>query len=478
MIKTQSWIPKTASALIGVLLAAQLTAGAQPLPARPPQFVLLAFDGSKSLNFWNDSRSFAQASRSESKPLDFTYFISGVYFLNSKAKGLYKGPKHVAGASDIGFGETVADISSRVEQVNAAFEEGHEMASHANGHFDGSAWSASDWASEFDLFNQLVFGVFQNNGLASGSLRFDAASVVGFRAPLLGVSAGLWPTLSQFKFRYDTSRTNSTSYWPEKLGGVWNFPLAMLKIAGTSKKTLSMDYNFYVAQSGGTPNASQGALYEQQMYETYVRYFDGNYAGNRAPVHIGHHFSLWNGGAYWRAMKRFADYACGKPEVRCITYKDYADYLDQLAPETLASYRKGEFTREGVAAIGSLATHQPGLLALADPGELQLQVDATEHGFLARAIDDQGGALTARTHLRWELNGRKVGVGASLDLSRLTETGQLTLRAGTRTHGEILSQTYELTQPNSETLELSAAPLEDQALIGDLPEAHTDEESR
>ena len=48
---------------------------------RPPQYVLLAFDGSKSLPFWEESRDFAREN-----DIKFTYFISGVYFLHSGTK--------------------------------------------------------------------------------------------------------------------------------------------------------------------------------------------------------------------------------------------------------------------------------------------------------------------------------------------------------------------------------------------------------
>jgi hypothetical protein len=62
---------------------------------------------------------------------------------------------------------------------------------------------------------------------------------------------------------------------------------------------------------------------------SYRNYFKGNFAGTRAPVFIGHHFSRWNDGVYWEVMKTFAREECGKPEVRCVTYRELADYLDR-----------------------------------------------------------------------------------------------------------------------------------------------------
>jgi len=64
-----------------------LTAG-----QRPPQYVMLAFDGSKSLSFWESSRAFARDSN-----VRFTYFISGVYFVDDAHKSVYQGPRRSAG---------------------------------------------------------------------------------------------------------------------------------------------------------------------------------------------------------------------------------------------------------------------------------------------------------------------------------------------------------------------------------------------
>jgi hypothetical protein len=106
-----------------------------------------------------------------------------------------------------------------------------------------------------------------------------------------------------------------------------------------------MDYNFYVAQTAAKPDPAHSAIYEQQMLDTYLRYFQASYEGNRAPIHIGHHFSTWNGGAYWRALQRFAATVCGMPEVKCVTYRELSDFMDSVSPEIVAAYRKGDFEK-------------------------------------------------------------------------------------------------------------------------------------
>ena len=122
-----------------------------------------------------------------------------------------------------------------------------------------------DWSYEFAQHTSLLFGIFSNNGLNTADVKpwlFTEKDIVGFRAPYLSTSPGLWGALAKAGFRYDTSRTDSPDYWPAKTTqGFWNFPLATLKIAGSGKATLSMDYNFYMAQSAAKDDlADQGGI--------------------------------------------------------------------------------------------------------------------------------------------------------------------------------------------------------------------------
>jgi hypothetical protein len=54
----------------------------------PPQFVLLAFDGSNEVEFWKTTRQFAASAE-----VRFTYFISGVFFLLDADKNFLRGPR-------------------------------------------------------------------------------------------------------------------------------------------------------------------------------------------------------------------------------------------------------------------------------------------------------------------------------------------------------------------------------------------------
>lgn len=349
---------------------------------RPPQFVMLAFDGSKDVGFWKESQAFADATATNQPDADgkdapgflrFTYFASGVYFIADNTKEIYVEPAKGAGKSAIGFGGTTANLKPRVEQMAKAMEAEHEIASHGNAHYDASAYTEAQWDKEFDQFEVLMKNAWKGKAQgwknkAGSSIGADQADkepknwvsyfendVIGFRAPLLGVGNGLWPALVKHKFAYDTSRVDKMNYWPKKVNGIWNFPLSGLKIVGSGKNTLSMDYNFYFTQSKGVAGpANKFKTYEDEMYNTYIEYFKNNYNGNRAPVHIGHHFSKWNGGAYWKAMQRFASKVCNQPEVRCVTYKELAKFMDATTkdPNLVAAYQKGDFEKSTVVVKG------------------------------------------------------------------------------------------------------------------------------
>jgi hypothetical protein len=60
-------------------------------------------------------------------------------------------------------------------------------------------------------------------------------------------------------------------------------------------------------------------------------------------VHIGHHFSKWNGGAYWGAMQTFAKRVCGLPEVKCVTYGELVTYMEAHKADR-DKFQRGEFT--------------------------------------------------------------------------------------------------------------------------------------
>ena len=305
---------------------------------KPTQFVVMAFDGSRSLVMWQNTLDFAEKMKQQNTPVQFTYFLSGVYFLNYRNKNLYTPPQGKPGDSSIGFADSNLDVEKRVAFVNRAIKDGHEIGSHANGHYDGSKWGQKDWQQEFDAFDNLIFNIVQNNKVSPDdankyTLNLKPNELVGFRAPDLGKNSAMLDALKNSGFTYDTSYAAKSDAWPTKTkNGLWEFPLATIKYASTTGNILSMDYNFYFKLSKAKDAAKQGdqlwTKFYNDTYTSYINYFDSNYNGNRAPVFIGSHFSEWNDGVYWQAMKDFAQTVCTKPEVRCVTFSELKNYLE------------------------------------------------------------------------------------------------------------------------------------------------------
>ena len=333
---------KKCSVFLSFLVAASCVAGAQAAD-RPPQFIAMAFDNCTELERWQELTDFVSEMNRDGDRVHFTFFVSGTNFIADQNRNSYEGPGQRRGTSPINFGGSAEDVRRRVDYANRLFQGGHEIASHAVGHFDGRNWSAADWSKEFNAFNDALDKVAQNG--ATEKFLFPTSRVAGFRAPYLKTSPGLYTTLTERGYRYDASGDSAADAWPEKTDGLWRFNLAKLTLHNMGKSTLSMDYNFFVLQSRAVPDPARFEFFREQILQTYLDYFKANYSGNRAPLHIGHHFFDYQGGAYKQALMTFARNVCVLPKVRCVTYSRLADFMDGLDPETLTAYRKGDFPR-------------------------------------------------------------------------------------------------------------------------------------
>jgi len=254
---------------------------------RPPQFVVMAFDNCTELERWRELTDFAAELNKDGDRIHFTFFVSGINFIADSRRSIYEGPHQRRGYSRISFGGSTEQVRKRIDYVNELYRSGPAL-----------------------------YGALKANG-----------------------------------FRYDTSGAAHADAWPEKIDGIWRFNLAMLRIQGLGRGALSMDYNFFMAQSRALDDPRRYEAARQQTLQTYLHYFKANYAGNRAPLHIGHHFMNYQGGAYNEALKSFARAVCGLPEVRCVTYARLADFLDRQNAETLAAYRKGDFARAATPVL-------------------------------------------------------------------------------------------------------------------------------
>lgn len=308
---------------------------------RPPQFVVVSWDGagegqSKLFTRW---RAFASA-----KKIPMTFFLTGLYVLPSSHRMDYTPPGRAAGASDIPWFPDSA-VRATIENVRAAWLEGHEIGTHFNGHFcgpkGGSSWTPAQWDQEIALAKRFVTTWKTSTGLDLPPFPFDyEKELVGARTPCLEGQAGLVKAAAVKSWRYDTSGTG-TQIWPRKLAGshLWNIPLQSIPLAG--REVLSMDYNFYAIQSkaqNGDP--ASYAVWEAQVRDAYLAGFRRAYEGNRAPLIIGYHFEGWNGGIYMNGLEKALTEISGKAEVRFVTFKQLCDWLDAQDPGVLAALQK------------------------------------------------------------------------------------------------------------------------------------------
>ncbi|WP_058045551.1 hypothetical protein [Streptomyces roseifaciens] len=311
---------------------------------RPPQFVVFSWDGAGEdvQHLFSHFRRVGQKYHAT-----MTYFLSGVYMLPAGKRRVYKPPRHRAGASDIGF-NTVKGVKDTVEQLRGAWLDGNEIGTHFNGHFCGhdrgvGTWSPKEWGSEIRQARSLVRRWKTNAGLKEEEpLPFDyTKELVGGRAPCLEGQRNLVKAARTMGFRYDASSVGGRQVWPHKIEGLWDFPLQDIPVPGRGFETLSMDYNFLANQSGTTRgDRSLHRAWGKQMRDGLLAGFHRAYRGNRAPFFIGDHFESWNGGTYMRAVESTIKTVCTKEEVRCVSFKQLADWLDAQDSRLLAELRK------------------------------------------------------------------------------------------------------------------------------------------
>lgn len=297
-------------------------------PARPKQLLLISFDGAGDNALWQRSRDFAQTANAR-----FTYFLSCTLVIARPDAAIYKGPHHKAGRSNIGFAQTREEAKIRLGHVWDAHREGHEIASHTCGHFDGADWSASDWKAEMANFRSHLSNAWASNGAAAAEpegWKAFVAGIAGFRAPYLSAPDSLFAAEAAEGFAYDASTVTKAPLLPAEKKGVLHFGLPLIPEGPQGRPIIAMDYNLFVRHSAGVETPARTKEFEERAYAAFRAAFDRQYEGDRIPLQIGLHFVEMNGGAYWRAMERLASEVCGLEDVGCVTY---AEAIGEIAAE-------------------------------------------------------------------------------------------------------------------------------------------------
>lgn len=310
---------------------------------KPPQFVVFSWDGALS----GDDELFAHFRQvAKQNDAQMTFFLSSMYLLPKSKASLYKPPRHKPGEAAISYA-TDQHIKDTISQLRGAWLDGNEIGTHFNGHFcgpkGGGEWSPAEWKSEIEQSYSFVQNWKTNTGYKDlPPLPFDfKKELVGGRAPCLEGQKSLLTAAKSFGWRYDASSPGDFQLWPSQINGIWNFPLQLLPYPKSEKQVLSMDFNFLYNQSGGKTKGDPAkyAEWRKLTRDGYLNGFERVYNGSRAPMFVGNHFEDWNGGIYMKAVEDVVKSVCKRDGVRCVSFKQLADWLDAQDPKVLAKLR-------------------------------------------------------------------------------------------------------------------------------------------
>ncbi|WP_246745852.1 polysaccharide deacetylase family protein [Ciceribacter sp. L1K22] len=307
------------------LTAACLLAMIATLPAhagpKAPQMLVVSFDGAGENRMWVKSREMAKRTGAR-----FTYFLSCTNLIDRPRADSYKAPGRKAGRSNVGFAPTTADVRVRLDHIWNARAEGHEIASHGCGHFDGADWTREDWLTEMASFDRVLKNAWKDAGIGDREPAdwqdFVQHEITGFRAPYLSTGPALIEAERKHGYRYDASPVARGPEWPDEDGGVYLFGLPLIPEGPSARKIVAMDYNLFVRHSMAVDNPSRSAEFEDRAYKAFRAAFDREYEGDRNPLQIGLHFPQMNDGAYWHAIDRLLGEVCQREDVACVTYAE------------------------------------------------------------------------------------------------------------------------------------------------------------
>jgi hypothetical protein len=345
---------------------------------RPPQFVVFSWDGAVQ-----DDRHLMSYVRDfgERDGAAMTYFVSGLSMLPADRGTRYAPPRHPRGSADVALPDRDT-VAATVQQMRLAWADGSEIGTYLNGHFCGSdggaaerpdpagdaggadsasaGWTPQEWAGELRQARDFTQHWKTATGLATlDPLPFDyPKAVVGARPPCLNDPAGLPAAAAAAGLRYLADPTAQPQIWPVRTDGLWHFATQEVPVPGRGVETPATDQGFLSVQSGtpvaGAPDPQQNAAWGRQMHDGLIAGFDRAYSGNRAPLFVSSHLESWNGGVYLKAVEDAVHEVCGRPDVRCVTYKQLADWLDAQDPKVLAALRDldvGAAPKGGWAAL-------------------------------------------------------------------------------------------------------------------------------
>lgn len=318
---------------------------------RPPQFVLVSFDGAADpalLERWMKVSKEAQAR--------VTLFLSVVHLLSVDHAERYQGPKHNPGESDIGFarnGDQPATtwIGKVIGGLQLAQRDGFELGMNFGGHWCGpegiNTWTAADWTAELEAVNAIAENADAWNGLNPALGNVYTSPPIGARTPCLeGREAEYSPPLKALGYRYNASNTRGIDQWPVFRNDLWNFGFPGVPIRGYPRDMITVDAAIHANLVPGEadPTDERAKQISKDVYDGLMAGFESSFYGNRAPFEVANRFTSLGKGAYDDAVETFMLSVCRRPEVHCVTYREMTDWLD-LQFERLGRFQTGEFVK-------------------------------------------------------------------------------------------------------------------------------------
>ncbi len=303
---------------------------------KPPQFVLFSFDGAGSHDHWRRVLPIARRAGAH-----VTAFLSGIYLLPDSRRAEYTGPGHPPGHAAISFGGSEQEVATRIEDLNDAVAQGHEIGTHYNGHFcadnkpGGADWSTAQWNSELDQF----FGFLRD--AVSHGLLVDEKTVKGGRTPCQEDTFDrLAPALTRHGLTYDASGTSAGMAWPHLRAGVWEFPVPVVRVPALGgQKVVMADYNLWYALNGAREDPSRDREFTDVTLDTYRAAYQAALNTNRAPLTVATHFNDWSGGAFSAATEQFLAEVCVREHTVCTTYSQVIEWMRLQDPKVLDAFR-------------------------------------------------------------------------------------------------------------------------------------------
>ena len=278
--------------------------------------ILISFDGSGDLPVWRRTLDFAKKNK-----VKYTYFVSAPYFMmrSDLKEHPYWALKEI-GQPPIKFrdGELQeGHIKLRFNYLIRAIKEGHEIASHLCGHYDGSRWTYDQWIKEMEFFKLAMFLHFPPDieGISG---------IVGIRAPNLAINNSYFLAAKHEGFLYDSSLVGQDT----NNNLIKEIPIRRVKVGNVQptlengwfvirpKYIIPFDYEFNVAKKFLIGH--NGA---EQFFESICL----DYLNNASPTQICLHFeNFGDDSPYLQAMENFVLWAKDK-NPNYMTYKEYME---------------------------------------------------------------------------------------------------------------------------------------------------------